>query len=76
MNPRSIYNCVDQFTTFVEQKQIDLIFLSESWERENLPLDKIIKMENFKVLSNVFQRKEKGGRPALIISEKNIMSKT
>ena len=39
--------------------------MSESWERENLTLDEIIEIENFTILSNVFQRKGTGGRPAI-----------
>ena len=34
INPRSIYNKVNEFKTFVEQKEVDIIFMSESWERE------------------------------------------
>ena len=40
LNPRSIYNKKDEFHTLVKEEDLDVIFLSESWERENLPLDK------------------------------------
>ena len=53
----------------VEELDVDLICMSESWERDYLTLDKIIKLDNYKVISNVHQRKGKGGRPALIINE-------
>ena len=45
-----------------------MIFLSESWERENLTLNQIINLENHVVVSNVHQRKGsvRGGRPAII----------
>ena len=43
INPRSIYNKVNEFHTFVEQEKINVIFMSESWERENKQLDEIIK---------------------------------
>ena len=43
--------------------------MSESWERENKTLDKIIELENYQVISNVHQRTGKGGRPALIIND-------
>ena len=70
LNPRSVYNKVKEFCTFVDQKEIDLICMSESWEREDLPLDKIIKIDNFEIVSNVFQRKGVGGRPAIIVNAK------
>ena len=40
--------------------------MSESWEREELTLNEVIDIEGFSVISNVFQRKGKGGRPAII----------
>ena len=57
INPRSIYNKVQEFITFVEEEQVDCAFLSESWERENLSLNEVIKIENYKVVANVSQRK-------------------
>ena len=47
---------------------VDVLFMSESWERENLQLHELIHLENYKVISNVFQRKGKGGRPALFVN--------
>ena len=44
--------------------------MSESWEREKRPLDQIINLEGFKVISNVHQRRGVGGRPAIIANEK------
>ena len=66
INPRSIYNKVDELKTFVEQENVDVVFLSESWERENFLLNELIEMEDFKVISNFSQRKCVGGRPAII----------
>jgi hypothetical protein len=59
INPRSIYNKVDEFHTFVNEEEVDLLFMSESWEREHLQLDQIIHLENHTVISNVYQRSEK-----------------
>ena len=42
--------------------------MSESWEREYETLETLIKIDGFKVLSNVHQRKGKGGRPAIIVN--------
>ena len=44
--------------------------MSESWEREQETLDKVIKIDNYKIISNVHQRKGKGGRPAIIVNER------
>ena len=70
MNPRSVYNKLNEFHTFVNEEELDCIFLLESWEREHLTLDKVIKLEDHVVISNVSQRKEKGGRPAIIANSK------
>ena len=73
INPRSVYNKVKEFHTFVLQKEIDVVFMSESWERENLTLQDIINLEDNTVISNVFQRKGKGGRPAIIVNNKKFL---
>ena len=68
MNPRSVYNKVDEFHTFIKEEEVDLLFMSESWEREHLQLDQIIHLENHTVISNVYQRTGKGGRPAIFVN--------
>ena len=68
LNPRSIYNKLDEFSTFVKEETVDLICMSESWEREDQTLDTVIEIENFQVISNVHQRCGKGGRPAIIVN--------
>ena len=68
INPRSAYNKVEELETFIKEEMVDVLFLSESWERENLQLDELIHLENHKVISNVFQRKGKGGRPAIFVN--------
>ena len=70
MNPRSVYNKADEFHTFVEEEDVDILFMSESWEREGLELDQIIHLEDHEVISNVHQRRGKGGRPALFVNKK------
>ena len=70
LNPRSVYNKVNEFHSLVSELSVDLIFMSESWERESLTLDQIIDLENYQVISNVYQRTGVGGRPALIINDK------
>ena len=41
--------------TFIEHEDIDVAFISESWERDDLTLDKIIEIEDYEVISNVSQ---------------------
>ena len=69
VNPRSIYNKIQDFHTFVEVERIDCIFMSESWE-PNQPLEEIINLPDQTIISNPHQRKGQGGRPALIINHK------
>ena len=56
INPRSVYNKVNQLKTFIEHEDVDLVFLSESWERENETLDQLINLDSHTVVSNVYQR--------------------
>ena len=54
--------------TFVNEEVLDLICMSESFERPDKPLDSVIDLENFKIISSVHQRKGKGGRPAIFVN--------
>ena len=47
LNPRSIYNKINEFVTFVKEEEIDLVCMSESWERENLTLEIVAFGGNF-----------------------------
>ena len=69
LNPRSIYNKADEFRTMIEQMEVDICFILESWDRDNLPLENIIQMEGYRIIKNVVQRKKKGGKPVLVINE-------
>ena len=53
----------------MEQLDVDICFMFESWDREKLGLDKFIKMDNYQIIENVVQRTGKGGKPALIIKK-------
>ena len=56
INPRSIYNKTEDFKLLVEQYEGDVICISESWERDNLPLSQLLQIDNYRVISNVKQR--------------------
>ena len=56
LNPRSLYNKIEQFVTFVKEEEVTLTCISESWERIGKPLKEIINLENHEIISNVYQR--------------------
>ena len=73
LNPRSIYNKIDEFATFVTEEDVDLVCMSESWEREELTLSEVINIPDYTVISNVHQRRGKGGRPAIIANSRKFL---
>ena len=75
INPRSIYNKVNEFLTLVEQYESDLICMSETWDRVTLPLENLIQLDGYKVITAVNPRNFKGGKPALIINENKYIIK-
>ena len=68
LNPRSAMNKLDELKAFIEEEEIDCAFISESHDRENKRLEDHLNIENYSVISNIYQRREKGGRPALVIN--------
>ena len=60
INPRSLYNKKTEFCTFIEQENIDIAFISETWEKENEKLEEIINIENYQIVANVSQRHGRG----------------
>ena len=70
LNPRSLYNKINEFQEFVVSEDVDVVFLSETWERQNKTLSEIINLEDYAVISNVNQRDVVGGRPALVVNNK------
>ena len=48
---------------------MDLFFISESLDREELTFQEIIKIYDHEVVSNVFQTNGKGGRFAIIVDK-------
>ena len=52
----------------MQEEDIDVALVSETWEKEKKPLPDLIKLTTHTVISNVHQRKGIGGRPALVIN--------
>ena len=73
LNPRSVYNKVIEFHVLLKELGIDLICMSESWERDNLTLSKLLDLPGYKIISRPGQRPKgkTGGRPAIIASEQH-----
>ena len=71
LNSRSIYNKTEEFSLLLEQYNVDVCTISESWERDNLSLIKLLNLDDYQILSNVKQRDFKGEKPAILVkSEK------
>ena len=67
LNPRSVYNKKEEFKTMMDQLDVDVCCMSESWDRQNMGLEDVIQMDGYQIVKNVLQRSGKGGKPALII---------
>ena len=75
LNPRSVYNKKKEFKDMMEQLDLDICCMSESWDRKNKGLEKVIQMEGYHIVKNVLQRTGKGGKPALIIKKEKYFIK-
>ena len=69
INPRSLYNKTDEFCVLLEEYSADLITVSESWNRDNLPLEDLLQLDKYRIITNVKQRNFRGGKPAIIVNE-------
>ena len=58
-----------EFQTLVQDLDNDLVCMLESWECKNLRLKEVIQLDDYKTISNVYQRTGEGGRPAIIVNE-------
>ena len=54
VNPRSAMNKLEELQTFIKEEKIDVAFISESHDRENMRLDENIKLEDHEVISNIY----------------------
>ena len=51
LNARSLYNKAGNFKIFMNELGIEAAIVSESWEREELSLKSLLKMQNYKIHS-------------------------
>ena len=68
-NPRLAYGKQEELKNLISQYSCPLLTLSESWNRDDFPLSELIQIENYKVITNVKECDNRGGRPAIIINE-------
>ena len=68
INPRSIYQKREEFSLLLEQYSADLICMSESFERESLPLQQVLELEDYEIISMVKRREFKGGNPVILVN--------
>ena len=73
MNARSVYNKADNFKQFMNELGIEVGIISETWEREDLSLEDLLKMNNYQIHSykrpKVKARKQPGGGSAIVYNE-------
>ena len=69
INCRSLANKRNNLTEMMNQISPDLILASETWERENLRLDDILKSRTYKSFSYFRKSKSPGGGCAIIYNE-------
>ena len=73
LNCRSLYNKSDNFKKFLNELGIEVSIISESWEREEMSLENLLNMTNYKVHSyrraKTKANKQPGGACAIIYKE-------
>ena len=73
MNARSLYNKAGNFKKFMTELGIEAAIVSETWEREDQPLDKLLDLRNYKIHSHrrtkVKANRQPGGACALVYNE-------
>ena len=62
-------NKTEELSDFISEHEIDVAFISESFDRESKSLHKHLNLPDHQVISNIYQRKETGGRPVLIVNK-------
>ena len=70
LNPRSLYQKLDEFQTLIEQTDAGFCCISKRWDRSHVPggrlLSDLIDIDGYQLVQNVVQRRKKGGKPAIL----------
>ena len=59
----------------LDQYSADIVCMSESWEKENQPLEELLDLPNYQIITNVKQRDFKGGTPAILVNRNKFIVK-
>ena len=76
LNPRSIYNKLEEFWIMMEQLEVDICYMSESWDRENLPLETLLQKEGYKIIKKCCAKEEKRRKTSTCYKRGKIPYKT
>ena len=72
LNPRSLYNKLDEFRTLIEQTEAGVCCISETWDRTHTTngtsITDLLPIDNYCWIKNVVQRRRRGGKPAILAS--------
>ena len=73
LNARSVYNKPENLKTFMNELGVEVGIILETWEREELSLEKLLNMPNYEIQSfrrqKVKGNKQPGGACAIIYKE-------
>ena len=75
LNPRSIYKKKNEFKTMMDQLSVDCCTISESWDKSDDSLEKLLQMDGYQIIKNVVQRQRKGGKPVLVVKKEKYFIK-
>ena len=81
VNPRSLYNKQLNFRTLIDQTEVGVCFVSETWDRthksdrskkdKDKMIAEVLDIEGYRWVQNIVQRKCRGGKPAILICEQD-----
>ena len=73
LNARSLYNKAENFKIFMKELGVEVGIISETWERDEISLQKLLELQNYKIHSykrpKVKAKKQPGGACAIIYNE-------
>ena len=59
----------------MSQLSVECCTISESWDKNDDSLEKILQMDGYQIIKNVLQRQRKGGKPILVVKKEKYFIK-
>ena len=59
----------------MSQLSVECCTVSESWDKNDDSLEKILQMDGYQIIKNVLQRQRKGGKPILVVKKEKYFIK-